>query len=244
MKKFLLYLAVFAVFSTSYAVTFTSQYNGDGSFDILYQGQLPVGVALDITLPDGLATDYTSCSVNSYYNLFPDWAYDNDSSTYELGSGHPIADIDVPGSLSGAVSSFCVSMAAFMPYSAYEAGQPIGNLPMYDLDVDGDVDIDDIREQNWDWLHFIDIPDLWMIGDINMDSVVDMRDVGMMNGQQYLDESSSGVLMTIEVHDFDSLVDYGGVGVELNYRGIYEIPEPATLSLLAFGGLTLLRKRK
>lgn len=83
-------------------------------------------------------------------------------------------------------------------------------------------------------------------GDLNGDGKVNMQDLGMMNGQQYLDTSSSGLLMTIQVYDFDPMADYGEIGIELDALrgGIYEIPEPATLLLLGLGGLVLRRKRK
>ena len=222
-------------FSTSYAVTFTSQYNGDGSFDIFYEGSLPVAMALDITLPDNLTTDYTLCNFNSYYNFFPDWAYDNPGQSQYLGAGHPIANPDTWGALETAASEFCVSMAAFTPHQT--------NLGLLDLDGDLSVNEEDLLAQNADWLCITE-PPMLLYSDISMDGKVDMLDVGLMNNGQYLDPSLSGLLMTIEVHSYAPGANYGAVLIAENYRGVCEVPEPATVSLLAIGGLALMRKRK
>ena len=126
-KVFITSILFIAVLN-SQAVTFISQDNGDGTFDITYQGRLPIALALDITLPDGLTTNAGLISVNTYYNFFPDWAVDHFPSL--LGEGHPLADRYAPGSLDGNVSNFAVSMAGFAPYLAED-------FPAGDLNYDG-----------------------------------------------------------------------------------------------------------
>ncbi len=248
-------------FSISHAVTFTSQYNGDGTFDILYEGLLPTGLAFDITLPDGLTTDYTLCNVNPYYNFFPDWVYVNVPAPEDisdiLGVGHPLTEISWPYNIDGPTSEFCVSMAAFMPYWAYETsydedtgelilGNPIGDLPTYDLDMDGHVGFLELIYVSVDWLYLTGPGEPLSLADFNGDGAVNMLDLGSLNGLQYINTSSSGVLMTIEVSDYDPMVDYGEIAIELDALrgGICEVPEPATLFILGFGSLAFIRKRK
>jgi hypothetical protein len=225
-----------SLFNASYAVTFTSQYNGSGSFAIYYEGRLPAAAALDIVLPNGLLTDYTRCSVNPYYNIFPDWAYDT-LPGISLGAGHPVAFSNRPGRLNESVSSFCVSMAAFMPYET-------GVQSDVDLNKDGHVDVRDMELLIADWLYFdVIFPSM---ADFNKDGGVDIMDLGMMNGLHYLDASSSGVLMTLHVSGYDPDVQDYKLDVSLSSLrgGIYEVPEPATVALLTLGALVIRNKSK
>ncbi len=90
---------------------------------------------------------------------------------------------------------------------------------------------------------------LTLPGDANLDGLVDVGDLGILAGNWETTEA----VVTWDMGDFngDGLVDVGDLGIlagrwdqSLPTGSIQPIPEPATLSLLAIGGLAVLRRKR
>lgn len=231
----------------SLALQFTSSYLGNGVFSVSYQspeGIAPIGVALKISLPGGLQFNPTqdAFSCNAYYNVFPDYLFENPMSY--LGEGHPFASTWRPGAIESSSSNFSISMSAYMFYTAYDdQGNPRGDLSIFDLDKNGLVDPMDVSLVAMCWLSMAEKYPLDT--DFNHDNVVNMIDMAMMNGQQYLLPSRSGELCRFTVSSYDPTKNYAAPVVQLDsFRGGYFVPEPATISLLILGGFALRRKSR
>lgn len=231
----------------SLAMQFTSSYLGNGVFSVSYQspeGIAPIGVALEISLPEGLQFNPTqdTFSCNAYYTVFPDYLFENPQS--EPGMGHPFASIGTHGAIDSSTSGFSISMSAFMFYMACDdQGNPIGDLPTFDWNRDGLVNFIDISDvSSWWWRM---VKDDLMGPDFNHDNMVNMVDMAMMNGQQYLLPSTSGELCRFTVSSYDPTINYDAPVVQLDtLRGGYFVPEPTTISLLLLGGFALRRKSR
>jgi hypothetical protein len=107
------------------AVNFTAKDAGNGKLQIGYiafDGDLPRGVALRISLSNGAVVDTTAPVIaDPAFNTFCDWAYSNPLN-YAVGAGHPLAKANEPGALTADTSVFSICMGVLDQTGAQKAG--------------------------------------------------------------------------------------------------------------------------
>ena len=155
--KTLVFILTFLVVCSSAmsAVNFTVTGSGDGSglLTISYtttDGDLPRGIALTVSCTNGFTCDPATgvVLVDPWYNTYIDWAYSN-LSGYEIGDGHPLAELAGAGVLAAPASDFSICMgvldqdanqapgpAMADPLVVLELTWGIGDMSVVTIDVD------------------------------------------------------------------------------------------------------------
>lgn len=230
---------------STFGMTIIAEDIGGGQLQIGYQlapGELPLGFALQVEISGGA---YVSDAFGSpYFPVYMDSAF-SQGAGYVIGSGTPFTQIGAPGELHLPASSFSICMAA--PLS-FEAGMGITG----DLNGDAVIDIQDLAMMSSEWLY----------GGPAMTNLDGCAPVNLLDYVMMAEPAWTGSLdnlITLQLEDdgegfanvtitADTL--RGGIAGNdgrINFDPVQTtvlIPEPATLSLLVFGGLTLFRKRK
>ena len=144
---------LFVCSSVMAAVSFFAEDNGDGSFTISYtttDGELPRGIALTISCTDGATCDPADgfVSADAAYNTYIDWAYSN-LSGYEIGDGHPLAEMAGAGALAAPASEFSICMGV-LDQDGNQAAGPASSANLITLQLSGGpcevtIDVDALR---------------------------------------------------------------------------------------------------
>ena len=232
-------------------LTLTAEDIGGGKLQIGYQadaGEIPLGFALRITLGQGaFVSGESDLLASPYFPIYNDYAFAMAGSGYIPGEGHCAALPYMAGIPAFPVSDFVVCLAA--PLSMETGSGLIG-----DLNWDGYVDEADLMIFSEEWLMSYLMDSGSLPADLNGDSQVDLQDYVLMSEAAW-DQSLSN-LVTIQLSDggagFSNVLISldplrggiagqnitGGADVEVTVM----IPEPASLTLLALGGLMIGRR--
>lgn len=155
-KVVLLLVAALLAAPAMAAVNFTVTGSTDGTLTISYDttdGDLPRGIALTVSCTAGATVlDETNVvSVDTAYNTYIDWAYSN-LSGYDIGMGHPLAEMAGAGVLATAASDFSICMGV-LDQAGNQAAGPATADPLIVLELDDNgaadtevtVDVDNLR---------------------------------------------------------------------------------------------------
>ncbi|MCE5340799.1 MAG: PEP-CTERM sorting domain-containing protein [Planctomycetaceae bacterium] len=224
---------------------------GDGKVAIGYSGadslNVPVGIALNATLTNG-ATFTSLVSASSYFPIYPSTIM-MDMSGVVTSWGTPVSPVGYPG-VYGSLGTNAITLEMAADILCSEAGYD-DYLPELDLNYDGFVDLLDLRVVVENWL----INGDFSAGDINLDWIVNLLDLGMYaNSNSIPLDLSDLVVLQIDLNGATETTL--NISTETTYRGgivfadgvvgaasvSLVIPEPTTVLLLTLGGL-LLRKK-
>lgn len=131
MKKILALVLVMAVSVMAGTVSFSGVDNGDGTVTITADAPV-VGLALDVDAD----MDVTAVAVDSFFDVFMDYAYDQGAS-YVYGEGSAIAAQDAAGVATLPSMAFCISAGGLED----DAADTVPATSEIVLTVDGSGDI-------------------------------------------------------------------------------------------------------
>jgi hypothetical protein len=129
MNKWMAIIVLIAAVPAIGAVNFTVSHDWMGRLTIAYtttDGDLPRGVALKVSLSDGVVVDtspwnFPIAVVDPAFNTFPDYAYSYPLN-YAVGAGHPLAKANEAGALTTDASDFSICMGVLDQTGAQKAG--------------------------------------------------------------------------------------------------------------------------
>ena len=199
-----------------------------------------IPVALDGTLALEVDSRYAFLLVpGQTYGLF-DWTGVAPSGTFAAVTTLPSLTWDTASLYTtGDVTLTGVDYLAMADYAEAlidEVAAAIGSADMtYDLDGDGDVDADDLATLVEDYYGT-------NVGDFNLDGAMDLLDFARV-GDGYVGDGDDWAHGDANGDGIVNLLDLGLFG-DSYLAAQAEVPEPASMSLLAMGALALLRRRK